>query len=202
MCSCTCVCPVFLEYLVSWNIGGIPRRSQTFPSLFLHVFTWYLVSWDTWNIPGWSQVCPCLSPYLRILRYPGMLPDLSNFVPTCIPKILSTLGYLGYTGMVLGYLVSWDTWNILGWSQVRQCLSPYPTILSILDNWDIPGCSQIYPSLFLHVFQRYLVSWDTWGITGAWSPGSRPFAGCQWPSLGINLTSSVCARAVKQVVQS
>ena len=38
--------------------------------------------------------------------------------------------------------------------------------------------------------------------TGALSPGSRPFAGCQWTSLAINLMSSVHARAVKQVVPS
>ena len=38
-------------------------------------------------------------------------------------------------------------------------------------------------------------------FTGALSPGSHPFAGFQWPSLGINLTSSVHARAVKQVAQ-
>ena len=39
------------------------------------------------------------------------------------------------------------------------------------------------------------------GSTGALSRGSRPFTGCQRPSLGINLTSSVHVRAVKQVAQ-
>ena len=43
---------------------------------------------------------------------------------------------------------------------------------------------------------------DVKDTTGVLSPGSRPFACCQWPSLGTNLTNLVRAIAVKQVAQS
>ena len=74
----------------------------------------FLVSWDTRDIPGWSRIHLCLSPYPGILtcsiaeysEYLGMVPDTSKFFLVCIPRI----------HVETSIQVSWNTWDIPGWS--------------------------------------------------------------------------------------
>ena len=72
--------------------------------------------------------------------------------------------------------------------------------MNILDTYRVRKTSLVYLCIILY----YIFIDDCVGAsnTGGLSPGSCPIAGCQWPSLGMNLRSLVHAKAVKQVAQS
>ena len=147
---------------------------------------------------------PCLSPYPEILSilgylgYPRMVPGVSMSVPlfrnTKYPGILGISqdgpGCIHVFPLIPKYLVSRDTRDVPGLSQMHPCLSPYPEILSILGYLGYPGMvpgvsmsvplsrNTKYPGILgisrdgpgcIHVFPlipEYLVSRDTWDIAG------------------------------------
>ena len=93
--------------------------------------------------PGILSIQECLG-YPRMVLNPGILSiqECSRY-PTCVHVC----------HLIAEYLVSWDTWDIPGWSQICSCLSPYPGILSILGHSG-------YPEMVPNAYKSVPLSWD------------------------------------------
>ena len=83
--------------------------------------------WMATKFPG-DKTAVTKQQRRKVLLHPGIL-GISRDCP----------GRIHVFSFIPKYLVSWDTWEIQGWSQMHSSLSSYPEIPSILEYSRYPG---------------------------------------------------------------